>query len=124
MTRYLDFVDLPAGLEKMVLMRLDLEQRRQARRELIVFFLVDTLSLGGLLASVVYLSNVFTQSGFGQYLSLLLTDSGSLLSYWQELALSLAESLPVLGFVSFLSIMAVLIWSIARTIINVRVLVN
>jgi hypothetical protein len=122
MVRYVDFVNSPDGLEERVLIRLDQEQRRQVRRELLVFSLVDALALGGLFASFIYLSSVLTQSGFGRYLSLIFSDNNLLAVYWQELAISLAESLPVLGLIAFLSVMIVSTWSISRTIINVRVL--
>jgi hypothetical protein len=45
-----------------------------------------------------------TQTGFSQFLSLLFSDLGSVLNYWQDFSLSLLESIP---FFSFLGILAV-----------------
>ncbi len=122
MTKFIESINLPAGLESRVLARLNEEQQRAAKFRLFVFALLDALSLLGLVASLVYLARVFAESGFSQYLSLLFSDGGSLLSYWRELVLSLAESLPALGLLAFLFVTLILIWSMAKTIINVRVL--
>jgi hypothetical protein len=120
--RHLEYVSLPVSLERAVWARLTKEQKRRAKIHLAAFAILDSFALVGLVSSIIYLSNVFSQSGFGQYLSLILSDSNLLVSYWQELTLSLAESLPVLGFIAFLAVIAVLIWSFMKTIINVRLL--
>ncbi len=122
MVQFLKFISSPAGLERAVLARLNREQKRQAKIQLVIFALVDILALSGLVASVIYLSSLFAKSGFIQYLSLIVSDGGLLFSYWRELVLSLAESLPVLGLIAFLFIITVLVWSIAKTIINALVI--
>lgn len=121
-SRHLEYVSLPLDLERGVWARLNEAQKRQVKIHLAAFFVLDAFALIGLITSIIYLSNVFSQSGFGQYLSLILSDSNLLVSYWQELALSLAESLPVLGFIALLSVSTVLIWSFIKTIINARLL--
>ena len=121
-SRHLEYVSLPLDLERGVWVRLSEAQKRQAKIHLVAFATLDVFALIGIVTSVIYLSNVFSQSGFGQYLSLIISDSNLLVSYWQEITLSLAESLPVLGLVAFLSVSAVLIWSFMKTIINVRLL--
>ncbi|MFA6476075.1 MAG: hypothetical protein WCV68_01520 [Candidatus Paceibacterota bacterium] len=121
-SRHLEYASLPFDLEKNLWSRLSREQKRQAKIHLAAFFVLDGLALVGLISSVIYLSDIFSQSGFGQYLSLFLSDSNLLVSYWQEIVFSLAESLPVLGFIAFLSVTTVLIWSFAKTIINARLI--
>ena len=117
-------VSPPFDLERNIWSRLSQEQKRQAKIHLAAFAVLDAFAVVGLVTSIIYLSNIFSRSGFGHYLSLVLSDSNMLVSYWQELGLSLAESLPVLGFIAFLSVSTVLIWSSAKTIINARLLVN
>lgn len=119
-SRHLEYASLPFDLEKNIWSRLSREQKRQAKIHLAAFAVVDTLAFVGLVSSIIYLSKVFSQSGFGQYFSLIFSDGNLLVSYWQELAFSLAESLPVLGFIALLSVTTILIWSFAKTIINAR----
>lgn len=117
----LELINLPINLEQSILFRLDQEQKKHAKIQLVVFSLVDLASLAGLAASLVFLSNLFAQSGFIQYLLLIFSDSSLLFSFWRELAMSLAESLPVFGVIVLFSFVIVLAWSLAKTINNVRV---
>ncbi len=55
------------------------------------------LSLVALVPALRELYAEFTQSGFVQFLSLLISDAGIVAVYWQDFLISLAEALPVFG---------------------------
>ncbi|HRZ30532.1 MAG TPA: hypothetical protein P5274_02615 [Candidatus Paceibacterota bacterium] len=117
----LGLINLPAGLEQNVLLRLDREQKKRAKIQLIIFGLVDLMTLAGLVVSIVFLSNLFAQSGFFQYLFLIFSDGSLLFSFGQELLMSLIESLPIWGAIIFFSFIIILVWSLAKTISQARV---
>ena len=82
------------------------EERRLLilKRRLVVF-------LAGLLGSIILfipalkgLISGFSQSGFFQYFSLLFSDAEIITTYWQNYALSLLETLPVMNLILFLAI--------------------
>ena len=108
------------GLEGQVLARIGREQKKLAQRKLLIFGLVDVFSATGLVATGFYLANLLASSGFYNYLSLLWSDGGAPASYWQELLLSLVESLPLLGLTAFLAVVLILMLSLAKTVTNFK----
>lgn len=112
----------PKELLDAVLSRVRLEQKRAARREI---FLVGSLALGSLVAiipAISYFLNSLIQSSFYQYLSLVFSDGTSVLTFWKEMIMSLAESLPLLGLVGVLTIVVVFLWSVSRTTRDAKIL--
>ena len=69
--------------------------KRVIRFKLWIFSFMGFASLLGLVPVFKILLNDLTQSGFYEYFSLIFSDGGSMLAYWKELFLSLAESLPI-----------------------------
>lgn len=69
-----------------------------------------------------YTIQEFYQSGFYQYFSLIFSDGGTLILYWQEFVLSLAESLPLLGITAVLGIIFVLLGLFKIAVQNARIL--
>jgi len=112
--------ELSAGLMALVLVRLQREQKKRARRNLLIFGLADVFSATGLMTTCFYSANLLASSGFYNYLSLLWSDGGAVALYWRELLLSLIESLPLLGLTAFLVVVLVLIISLAKTLANLK----
>jgi hypothetical protein len=71
------------------------EQQLSFRRAL--FGVLAAFSGLSLVPATLYAVQSFSNSAFASYLSLFFTDSGTALSQWQTLALSLVESIPLLG---------------------------
>ncbi|MFA5022753.1 MAG: hypothetical protein WC385_02615 [Candidatus Paceibacterota bacterium] len=113
-------VGLSADLDERVYARLEQEQKKLAKRHLLIFGLADAFSAVGLVVSVFYLVNLSAGSGFYNYLSLFWSDGGSIALYWHELALSLVESLPMLGVIIFLGVALILLLSLAKTLSNLK----
>lgn len=112
--------ELPAGLSRLVLAKIEIAQRQSTRRRLFVFGVADAILSLGVVVSCWSLINLLTSSSFFNYLSLLWSDSLSLVPYWQEFLLSMMESLPVLGLMAFLAAMAALTFSLGKTVSNYR----
>jgi len=114
-------IELPQGLLESVLVKVRLEQKKSAKRELIF---VGSTAAGSLIAIIPvfsYFIDGFIQSSFYQYFSLIFSEGTGALAFWKEIGMSLAESLPILSVTVFLTVLVVLIWSIARTARDVKI---
>lgn len=89
----------PSGLFAVILERIEWERRRLARIRIAVFGFATTVSAFALFPVMQYAATEFTRSGFSDYSGLFFSDSGVVLVYWKEFALSLVESLPLFGLV-------------------------
>jgi hypothetical protein len=96
----------PQGLYEKVILRIEAEKQRQIARKQLGVVLMVFLSLS---VAAIPVWNAFWasigQSGFGQYLSLIFSDSRVVISHWQDFGLSLLESLPVVNVAGFLAIL-------------------
>lgn len=115
--REIEQFEPPATLRTKILMRIGQEERRRAKIFLAASATTISLSIVGIVFSVQYMMEGFYQSSFYTYFSLLLSDPDIVLRYWQEFALSIAESLPFLGIT--ISLIA-----IVMLLLSVRVLAN
>jgi len=113
-------VSLPQGLSQMVLARIEKEQIRRVKISLFVFGLIGILSLVSLVAISIYFVQTLVQSGFSDYLSLIISDSQLMLGLWQIMALSLTESLPIISLILALILALVFVWSTAKAIVNAK----
>lgn len=76
------------------------------------FAFVSLASIAGLVPVVKILLTDLSQSGFYEYFSLIFSDSGTIFSYWKELILSLAESLPIMSIVYTFSLLFIIFLSL------------
>ncbi|MFA6585968.1 MAG: hypothetical protein WCS86_02285 [Candidatus Paceibacterota bacterium] len=110
-----------SGLSLNVWNNILLRNKRIAYIKLWAFSSIGVASLIGLFPAWQILSNDLTQSGFYEYLSLIFSNGSSITSYWQELSLSIIESLPTMSIVLSLSLIFIILMSIkyiAKQIIN------
>lgn len=100
---------------------------KRIKNRTILYSIFGILSLFAFAFFVVILVEQFKNSGFFEYLSLLLSDGALLLTYWKEFLFSLIESIPVMNlslsflmlFVFFFSIKKIAnIWKIAPLSFN------
>lgn len=99
-----------------IMRRISREQIRIARRRFVVFGLASITSLSGVVGVAVLLVRSFVNSGSYHYFSLIFSDGASLLSYWKEATLFVAESLPVLGLAFLFGAGLLFLWSLVRTV--------
>ena len=111
---------IPKDLSSRIVFRIDQKARKTA---IIKAFSMGLISLCSLVASVPLIYNAinaFTQSGFYNYLSIIFSDSDIAITYWREISLTIAESIPVISVVSLLVILAVFIWSTLKATSEVK----
>lgn len=114
-------IEPPPGLYTVVLARIARARRRSVRLQFVfqtgVFF-VSGMMLVPLAQSI---GQEFYTSGFYEYASLLFSSDTSIISSSsQELLYSLIESLPAFALIGTVAVVAALIWSLRRMIMNSR----
>ncbi|MEK7576311.1 MAG: hypothetical protein AAB482_01315 [Patescibacteria group bacterium] len=109
-------IEPPEGLYHRILARIARARLRAARIRLGFLSMTIVGSLAALIPALQYTLQEFTQSGFYQYLSLVLSDGGTLFAHWHEYILTLAESLPLAGITLMLSGIFVLFGSLKLAI--------
>jgi hypothetical protein len=82
------------------------------RLKLWAFSFAGLISFLGLIPAWKALLSNLTQSGVYEYFSLIFSNGSSVLSYWKELALSIAESLPLMSIILSLSLVFILFLSL------------
>ncbi len=99
------------GLFRKIIKRLGLEKELQVVEEHIKFFVFILSSFVVLsVFAVIGMKEVLAESSFGPFLSLIFSDPGVVLSYWQSFALSVFESMPF-GYVTIcLTLLALILF--------------
>lgn len=118
--RYLKQLDPPHRLCGEILARIEAKSRQTAKTRFIALGVISLASVIAMIPAFNYLWQEFFASGFYQYLSVLFLDGNTIFSYWKELALSLAESLPILGLVLFLFTVFVFLGSLKLAVKNTK----
>ena len=101
-------------IEKSIILNIHNLEKRSMILEQGLYGLVSLCSLGGLIATVLYINKIISASGTYEYISLIFSDIQAL-TYWRELLLSVADSLPFLGLAMLFGVGALFLWSILKT---------
>lgn len=112
------YVDPPAKLGHRVLRAVRREEQRRAKRLAALYSGGAVISLAGSSRLALWLYQSLAESGFYHYFSLLFSGDRAILSAWQELSLSLAESLPLVTAMVFCGVLACFVWSSVRAVAN------
>lgn len=115
-----DNFELPESLRGNILLGIHTEEKRRAKRLLVVSAVVATSSLVGIIASLKYALVTLYESSFYSYASLLFSDPDVVTQYWKEFSLALLESLPVIGIVLCLIAVFALLMSLRLFAQNMR----
>lgn len=87
-----------------------IKERRNTRLRLWVFSIIGSISLVGFVSVAKIMIADFAQSGFYEYFSLIFSKNA--ISLWKEIALSLAQSLPVVSITFSLTIIFIFFLSL------------
>ena len=115
-----NYIEPPLNLEASILRKISVARTRAARIHFAFLSTVSLLSLWGIFQTGISLWKSFSQSGFYDYLSLVMSDGATLTTYWKEFALSLVESLPLIGLITLFAIIAMFIWSGTKALRDAR----
>lgn len=99
-------------LRKSIISSIGREECRRARAYLAVSTVTFLASIAGLVFSTKFLFQAFYSSEFYNYFSLIFSDPDTILGIWQNIAISLVESLPVIAVIALL----VAVWSLLASI--------
>jgi hypothetical protein len=85
----------PEDLYTAVIFRLSVEQRRAIKRRFWIAATSLVASVVAAVSAVFVLATSLSQSGFWKFVSLIFSDGGTVMTYWQQFSLSLLESFSV-----------------------------
>lgn len=115
----------PVGLFSKIMSRIHKEERLlSVKKRLILFSTAVVISAGAFIPIINAFQAEFAQSGIYQFLSLIFTDSGSVMAYWQDFSLALLESLPAVSTIALLATMLVFLWSLKHLAQAVKIVFN
>lgn len=116
----LNKIEAPENLGEKILTRISIEERRKAEWRLAFSVPLAIASSIGVVFAFQYAAQEVAQSGFYQYLSIVLSDEGAAVTYWKELSMLLAESAPILGTAALLGAVLVLLGSLRSAVKNAQ----
>jgi hypothetical protein len=123
-TRLFHDPETPRELIHMILARIEFARRRAARLRLTALGTVMAVSGMTLIPAIGYTFHEFYTSGFYDYLTLFFSDGALALAHWQEISLSLAESLPSIALLVLASVAGIFFWSMRHTVRDMKVLIR
>jgi hypothetical protein len=85
----------PDLLNSKILLRIDRERVKRLNRQVLITRIVGGLSFVSFFPIFINLVSQMQNSGFWNYLSLLFTDTGIVMTYWKQFSMSLIEATPV-----------------------------
>lgn len=102
-----------AGLLGKIMQRIEHERCLQIMRwKAALFGLLSALSLASLAPALSAFKSDLAQSGFAEFLSLAVLDTGTVLASWQNFGLALLESLPAISIIGLLAVTLMLLLSL------------
>lgn len=88
--------DPPARLLSAIITRINIAKRRTAIIKFALCSSASFLSSLVIVVACVWAAQSFYETGFEEYVRLMVSDSALVATYWQDFILSLVESLPIL----------------------------
>jgi len=85
----------PDFLGSRILLRIDQERVKRLKRQVLITRIVGGLSFVSFFPILINLISQMQNSGFWNYLSLLFTDTGIVMTYWKQFSMSLIEAAPI-----------------------------
>lgn len=106
-------LDPPAGLLERIINRIQTERNLlTVKRRLVIFSVGFIGSIAAFVPVFKMVYQGFAESGFMQFLSLLFSDTGVVLTYFGNFVSSLLEALPVTGLLAFSVVLLIFLESL------------
>jgi hypothetical protein len=103
------------ALAAKILIQVNRIEQRKITYQLWIQRTLITASIIGLVPVTLQLGSQLSQSGFYQYISLIFSDGGSLITTLKDFGFILIESLPVMNLIVFCGILTILFWALRNT---------
>lgn len=110
-----DYNQIMPNLERDIIGEIHKRQDRNSRMRQLFFIITSVISFTGIVYYGLYITDMVAMSGAFQYASLIFYDI-SMLTYWKEITLSIAESFPFFGFALCMSVLAIFFWSLLKNL--------
>ena len=113
----------PAGLLERIINRIQTERNLlTVKRRLVIFSVGFIGSIAAFVPVFKMVYQGFAESGFMQFLSLLFSDTGVVLSYFGNFLSSLLEALPITGLLAFLTVLLIFLESLKLLAKNLKII--
>jgi ABC-type phosphate/phosphonate transport system permease subunit len=113
----------PEGLFEKIVYCLREEQRfLNVKRRLVIFSIGLIGSVAAFIPVFKMVRTEFVESGFIQFFSLLFSDFGIVISYWQNFAMTLLETLPITSLILLLAVVLVFLESLKSLVKNIKII--
>ena len=113
--------EVPDGLFGRVMEKIQREQRLiNLKRKMVFFAFCLVISIGIFIPVLRAVYSGFVDSGFIALFFLLFSDAGTVMTYWQNYALSLLETLPVTRLILFFATILALMELLRLAVRNVK----
>lgn len=105
-----------------VMCRINIERKILIVRRKVAIFSAIFVVITAVLALVFRITQAeFADSGFFVFLSLLFSDAGTVMAYWQNFSLSLLETIPVTSLIIFLAAVIIFLESLKLLAKNIKI---
>lgn len=114
------FIVPPDDLLGKIMARIKRKERLLVLRNVIFFSMGALISLVAFFPAFGAFRAELSRSGLLQYLSLIFSDTGTVMAYWSDFSLSVLESLPILTMAAFLATILVFLESLKFLLKNLN----
>jgi ABC-type phosphate/phosphonate transport system permease subunit len=115
-------IDPSPELFAKIMKRIRREERFLVLRHAVIFSATLLVSGAAFVPVFKMLSSDFAQSGFFNFFSLVFSDFSVVISYWQNFALILLETLPVISLALFLAVLITFLQSLKSLTKDIKII--
>jgi len=119
-SQYFLSIEPSLGLKEKIIYRIEKETKQKALFAFVFGGLTSLTSVLAMVYSLVLIVKDYYISGLSEYVSLIFSDSSTILSFWKEFIFSVVESLPFLTMTLTLFSLWIFVWSIKYIFSNLR----
>lgn len=110
---------VPAGLSTAIMQKIERSEINRLRIRALIHGALVCAALVLCVPAIKYIGATVAQSGFGEYFSLVFSDSGLIVSHFQDFMLLIADALPVTGGIALVAIALIFVNSLVRMFQNI-----
>jgi hypothetical protein len=112
------------GLLETVVNRIEKERGISIRRRIFIFTASAIFSVIAFIPAFQSVHSEFVDSGFTRFFSLLFSDFEIVVAYWQSFAMSLLETLPIMGLLVLTSVSLIFLESMRLLVKNINIITS
>lgn len=115
----------PGELFDRIMSRIRAERRLLTiRRRLTLFSAIIIASAVAFVPVYQMVQAGFAESGFNEFFSLIFSDTGIVMAYWQNFILSLLETLPIMNIILLLALALIFLETFKYLVKDIKIIIN